>query len=854
MKFKQLLTKSLLAAVCLLAGQSAWAAPDTWLTTLTGQVGLSDNTGNFKYGNKKVKIAAGETYVYTLTNHNNGNNAEPWKNWVVEANLGSKYFDCEAQGNKWQAGGANEPVYTPVINTSDVENWQSAYNGATVTITVSRSSDGTQFTITHTSNVLGTTDGNTDKYYGGTFTVAVGANEEWDVYLTEEYSHMNITKVRYTNASGDVTNYELKDIDLSKFDSYGSGSYADGVASIRLAQYGWAKLDLSDYFSDIDGTITNVNLKLTNNINSGGRFTLGVFGDNKSSWASKQGWQDTGNSVSVWGIMGSGKATRIYYNNTYATGVTYDAAASIEVDMDVINKKFTWIQDGTTKVDNQNFVDNAISLPKYIAAYSWVAEGTASTITNATMEIVYLETTYYTATFTNTTSGNTVSANIFSDEEMETPATNGMLEKGKTYYYTATEYGYQDYEGSFTVGGEDPAVSFAMIAKSTFTYTVYAVDANDTQLGEIARVTGYEGDTKSVSWSKYVNINGTWYSTSTNSFTQSDISETGTKNVIYSEASNIEQYVEATGSNWASTGENNAKYSSGVAYRGVNNTSKTMMTVAETGTYNIRYAWCSYNVNKDLTMGIYKNSKEDANELRSSSVTHSVNYVGTTGTGVIENVSLAANDKIIVFSSSTNGILDYVLLERASVSKTISDAGWATYCSPYPLDLANATGLTGAYIVTGGENGVLTKTPVMNGTVPANTGLLLKGNEGTVTIPVVANSSTDVSANKLVGVTAETPIDPEAGYVLLKEDNVLGFYKNTYAFTLGANTAYLPVNFDQNVEARASYLLFDDMTGISQVAGSKVKTNGVIYNLNGQRVSNPTKGIYIIDGVKVAIE
>jgi len=190
-----------------------------------------------------------------------------------------------------------------------------------------------------------------------------------------------------------------------------------------------------------------------------------------------------------------------------------------------------------------------------------------------------------------------------------------------------------------------------------------------------------------------------------------------------------------------------------------------------------------------------------------------------------------------------------------SVTKTISDAGWATYCSPYALDLANATGLTDAYIVTGGENSVLAKTSVKGGTVPANTGLLLKGPAGTATIPVVpSGDASNVTGNKLVGVTAETPIDPEAGYVLLKENNVLGFYKNTNAFTLGANTAYLPVSFDQNGAARASYLLFDDMTGISQVAGSKVKTNGAIYNLNGQRVSNPTKGIYIIDGVKVAIE
>jgi len=211
-----------------------------------------------------------------------------------------------------------------------------------------------------------------------------------------------------------------------------------------------------------------------------------------------------------------------------------------------------------------------------------------------------------------------------------------------------------------------------------------------------------------------------------------------------------------------------------------------------------------------------------------------------------------ANEELYFFLTTDHGYLSIQSLE----TKTISSAGWATYCSPYALNLANATGLTDAYIVTGGSNGVLTKTSVKDGTVPANTGLLLQGDEGPVTIPIVGSSSTDVSANKLVGVTAETNIDAGTGWVLMGSPKI-GFYQNTNPFTVGANTAYILVS-DLPVPApgaaRASYLLFDDMTGISQVAGSKVKTNGAIYNLNGQRVSNPTKGIYIIDGVKVAIE
>ena len=192
----------------------------------------------------------------------------------------------------------------------------------------------------------------------------------------------------------------------------------------------------------------------------------------------------------------------------------------------------------------------------------------------------------------------------------------------------------------------------------------------------------------------------------------------------------------------------------------------------------------------------------------------------------------------------------------ATVSKTITTAGWATYCSPYALDLEHATNLTDAYIITGGADGVLAKTSVKDGTVPANTGLLLKGTDGSaveVTIPVVASSSTDVSDNKLEGVTADTPIAANAGYVLMASPS-LGFYKNAKAFTVGANTAYLPLDFDAT-SARGFFLLDGDATGINAINGSESTVNGSdIYNLQGQRVEKATKGLYIVNGKKVLVK
>ena len=196
--------------------------------------------------------------------------------------------------------------------------------------------------------------------------------------------------------------------------------------------------------------------------------------------------------------------------------------------------------------------------------------------------------------------------------------------------------------------------------------------------------------------------------------------------------------------------------------------------------------------------------------------------------------------------------IDHGHLDLLPVTKTITSAGWATYCSPYALNLAGASAtLEDAYIVTGGNDGVLTLTSVKNGTVPANTGLLLKGSEGTVTIPIVGSSTTNVAANKLVGVTAEETLLANGGYVLMGSPSV-GFYQNASDFTLGANTAYLPANFAATT-ARGFYS-FGDATGIGATLKNKGIENKEVYNLKGQRVAQPTKGLYIKNGKKIVVK
>lgn len=184
------------------------------------------------------------------------------------------------------------------------------------------------------------------------------------------------------------------------------------------------------------------------------------------------------------------------------------------------------------------------------------------------------------------------------------------------------------------------------------------------------------------------------------------------------------------------------------------------------------------------------------------------------------------------------------------VSKTITAAGWATYFSDKALDFSSSiTNLTKAYIITGHSGATLTLSPIIT-TIPANTGILLEG-EGEVLIPVTGSSSTDVSANILKGVTSATVETAGSIYVLMNETAGVGFYKNNNDFTVGANTAYIDAT--DLAGARSFYLFEDDATAIEAVKAQNVE-NGQFFNLAGQRVAQPTKGLYIVNGKKVIIK
>jgi len=180
---------------------------------------------------------------------------------------------------------------------------------------------------------------------------------------------------------------------------------------------------------------------------------------------------------------------------------------------------------------------------------------------------------------------------------------------------------------------------------------------------------------------------------------------------------------------------------------------------------------------------------------------------------------------------------------------------YGTYCSDYDLDFSGATGLT-AYIAAGYNKTEHTLLMVKVTSVPAGTGLLLKGTAGS-TYTTKVQASPYVYSNLLTGTTAETNVTAD-DFILGKKGDKVGFY-HAEAGTLAAGKAYLDHTKLGTSTSGAPMLnleFYDDATGIADV---RSKMSDAVtedwYTLDGRKLQGrPTKkGLYLLNGKKVVV-
>ena len=197
---------------------------------------------------------------------------------------------------------------------------------------------------------------------------------------------------------------------------------------------------------------------------------------------------------------------------------------------------------------------------------------------------------------------------------------------------------------------------------------------------------------------------------------------------------------------------------------------------------------------------------------------------------------------------NTDGWKKFMSINKVPGSIVSLGKEMTTYANSNALDFTTPVSGLKAYVVSGVTDGKAVLTEV-TGKVPAGTGLILKGTAGeTYEIPYCTG---DVSAitNKLVGVTVDTAIGGnDVDYILSN-----GKFVKASAGTLAAGKAYLKLDA---ALARGTIDIVGDATGIDALQNNKEENikNDEVYNLNGQRVSKPAKGLYVVGGKKVMVK
>jgi len=169
-----------------------------------------------------------------------------------------------------------------------------------------------------------------------------------------------------------------------------------------------------------------------------------------------------------------------------------------------------------------------------------------------------------------------------------------------------------------------------------------------------------------------------------------------------------------------------------------------------------------------------------------------------------------------------------------------------TFASSKPLDfIAPVNGLK-AYIVSEIVGTYAELTEVTNA-VPAGTGLILMGTAGeTYEIPYALEEPKTVT-NMLRGVLTDTEIGGNNLDYVLKD----GKFVKASTGTLKAGKAYLKL---ETALARDIIEIGGEATNIDEkVTMSNDILTPVIYNLNGVRVSQPSKGVYIQKNKKMVV-
>ena len=303
---------------------------------------------------------------------------------------------------------------------------------------------------------------------------------------------------------------------------------------------------------------------------------------------------------------------------------------------------------------------------------------------------------------------------------------------------------------------------------------------------------------------------------------------------------------------------------SSVQLRSNNNNSGIFSTTSGGYARKVKVTWNS-NTSNGRTLNVYGKNTPYVKDGTSASILYSTTTQGTLlGTivyGTSTELAITGDYAYIALRSDDGAmyLTDIDIAWEPVYNITVSTSGYATFYSSEHAYTMPA-GLTG-FAATNPSAGKITLKPAYSAgdVVPAGVALVLKGSADDYTLAWTTGGVAP-AANLLKGTDTDATTTGADKYYKLSYDSTgenLGFYWATAegaAFTNGAHKAYLALTDAQASSVKGFRLDFDEATGINGITPALSKGEGVIYNLNGQRVNSLQKGINIVGGKKVLVK
>lgn len=197
-------------------------------------------------------------------------------------------------------------------------------------------------------------------------------------------------------------------------------------------------------------------------------------------------------------------------------------------------------------------------------------------------------------------------------------------------------------------------------------------------------------------------------------------------------------------------------------------------------------------------------------------------------------------------------IIGYYTKEKTYEPLSVGSSKYNTFYSTQPLYFQGSESVKAFIAIQYSATEVKLRQVI--GAVAANTPLVLKGDAANASANIeVVESGESYGNNLLVGVRQSTSINSPQKYVLVEMSGTVKFADTgNHAATVPANKAYLQAPAGAN--ARQLTIIFEG--GVTAIEAISTENDDVpaVFNLSGQQVKNPGKGLYIINGKKVIIK